>query len=247
LAAGVSLALHAFLVVPTFWASGTAAPHPPVRDPAEGAALQWVVLDDSPKAAAAPLSQESPFLVAIGLSDSEPVLPAVIPEADASKHQDVETHSSPGEISGRYVGQIQARIERAWLRPRTAIGAPIFQCQVQVDQDGVGQVGDVTLLKCNGDARWQLSLVHAIEAASPLPAAPAATVFARHVLLEFRAMAYAPGADAGLYEPAARPAPTEAEESKGTFEALREVAAPHAHKVIRLRIEGSKAEIEPDP
>jgi hypothetical protein len=177
-----------------------------------------------------------------------PALPAVIPEPDASKHQDVENHSSSGVISGRYVGQIQARIERAWLRPRTAIGAPIFQCQVQVEQDGAGQVGDVTLIKCNGDTRWQVSLVHAIEAASPLPAAPAPTVFARHILLEFRAMAYAPGVNADLYEPAARPAPKEAEESNGTFQAVREaVTAPHAHKVIRLRIEGSKAEVERDP
>jgi hypothetical protein len=177
-----------------------------------------------------------------------PALPALTPEPDASKHEDLETHSSPAEISGRYVGQIQARIERAWLRPRTAIGAPIFQCQVQIDQDGTGQVGDVTLLRCNGDARWQVSLVHAIEAASPLPPAPAATVLPRHVLLEFRAMAYAPGANADLYEPAAQPARTEPEKSEGTFEALREAAtAPHSHTVIRLRIEGSKAEVAPDP
>jgi hypothetical protein len=249
LAALASLALHAILVAPTLWVSRVAPQHAPQRKDAGETSLQWIVLDDSPKAAAArPAPLGSPVLVAIGLSDPAPTLPVASPDLDASMHQDAADHSSLGEISGRYVGQIQARIERAWLRPRTAIGAPIFQCQVQVDQDSAGRVGEVTLLECNGDDRWQMSLVHAITAASPLPAPPDPAVFARHVVLEFRAMAYAPGAEAGLYEsdvPAAsRATPDEADESEGPFRALRDAAtAPHAHRVIQLRIEGSKAEV----
>ena len=212
------------------------------------------MLNDAPKTAfakanLAPLS--SPALVSIGLSDLVPALPAASLDINAAKPKDAEDHSSLGEISGRYVGQIQARIERAWLRPRTAIGAPIFQCQVQVDQDGAGRVGEVTLLECNGDARWRLSLVRAITAASPLPAPPDPKVFARHVVLEFRAMAYSPAAEAELYEPATpqagRAMPDETDESRGTFQALRDAAkAPHAHRVIQLRIEGSKAEAVPE-
>ena len=253
LAASASLALHAILVAPTLWVS--AAPqHSPRQKQAGETTLKWIVLDDAPKPAfasvnLAPLS--SPALVAIGLSDLVPALPAASPDLDTSRHKDAEDHSSLGEMSGRYVGQIQARIERAWLRPRTAIGAPIFQCQVQVDQDGAGRVGEVTLLTCNGDDRWRLSLVRAITAASPLPAAPDPKVFARHVVLQFRAMAYSPAAEAGLYEPAiartARATRDEADESRHTFQTLRDAAtAPNVHRVIQLRIEGSKAEVVPE-
>lgn len=249
LAALASLALHAGLVAPAFWVGGAALRHSPKRENTGEAALQCIVLDDSPKlAVASPAPPDSPVLVAIGLSDRLSTLPAASPGLDTSKPKESEEQSSLGEISGRYVGQIQARIERAWLRPRTAIGAPIFQCQVQVDQDRAGQVGKVTLLQCNGDDRWRMSLVHAITAASPLPAAPDQALFARHVILEFRAMAYSPGAEAGFYEPADSPAAhamaDETDESQRAFQALRDAAiAPHAHRVLQLRIEGAKADI----
>jgi hypothetical protein len=141
-------------------------------------------------------------LKAIGMTDALPTTPPIAPSvadsATGSEHADGQT--GLGAMYGRYVGQIHARIDRAWLRPRTAIGAAIFQCQVQVNQDPRGQVEDVTLVQCNGDVRWRLSLVHAIEVASPLPAPPNPGVFAPHVLLEFRALAYSSGAQAALYE-----------------------------------------------
>jgi hypothetical protein len=152
---------------------------------------------------------------------------------------------------GRYLGQIRARIDRAWQRPRTAIGAPIFQCQVQVDQDSVGRVQQVTLLDCNGDAPWQVSLVHAIEAASPLPAPSDPAVFVHHVLLAFRAVAYSPGEPAELYEPA-RAVPANYEQngrdasSLKAFQALREATRAQKPRVLKLQIEGSKVEVEPD-
>jgi hypothetical protein len=108
------------------------------------------------------------------------------------------------------------------------------------------------LLQCHGDARWKLSLVHAVEAASPLPAPPNPAVFTRHVLLQFRAMAYSAGAPADLYEPpAVQVADTrlgeDGQRSQNAIEALRAAArAPHSHKVLELRIEGSKAEVEPE-
>jgi hypothetical protein len=153
---------------------------------------------------------------------------------------------------GRYLGQIQARIERAWLRPRGAIGAPIFQCQVQVDQDGVGRVQEVMLLECNGGSPWQLSLVHAIELASPLPAPSDPAVFVHHILLEFRAVAYSPGASAQLYEPPLSAVPTRDAEngrdgsSRNAFQTLREAAQAQKPRVLKLQIEGSKVEVEPD-
>ncbi|MHB8811831.1 MAG: TonB C-terminal domain-containing protein [Steroidobacteraceae bacterium] len=152
---------------------------------------------------------------------------------------------------GRYLGQIHARIDRAWRRPRTAIGAPIFQCQVQLDQDGLGRVQEITLLECNGGTPWQLSLVHAIEAASPLPAPPSPAVFTRYVLIAFRATAYSAGAPAELYEPP-RPArvsdgPGERDNlSQHAFQALREAAQAKKPRAIGLQIDGSKVEVEPD-
>ena len=247
-AALVSIALHAFLLGPVLL-SGT-PPRPPDREYMGATPMQWVILHESPAAAAVrPASLASPALVAIVLSDMLPTPP--LPASGASDTQPAD-HSSLGVMYGRYVGQIHARIDRAWQRPRTSIGAPIFQCQVQVDQDGVGRVDEITLLQCNGDVRWRLSLVHAIEAASPLPAPPSPKVFGRHVLLEFRAVAYAAGAPAGLYEPrGADVAGTRPEdgglESQNPFQALREVArASHLSRVIELRIEGSKTEVEPE-
>ncbi|HEV2272340.1 MAG TPA: energy transducer TonB [Steroidobacteraceae bacterium] len=214
------------------------------------------MLDDSPKTA--PVTAASlpfPGLVEIGAPDILPPLAAVTSPASSSKDQDAQSdeHSSLGVLYGRYVGQIHARVDRAWRRPRTAIGSPIFQCQVQIDQDQLGRVGEVTLLQCNGDTRWRLSVVHAIEAASPLPAPPNPAVFARHVLLEFRAMAYSPGMPVGLYEvvgstAAAGKPPGTTAQSQNAFQVLRQAAtAPHSHRAVELRIEGSKVEVEPDP
>jgi hypothetical protein len=152
---------------------------------------------------------------------------------------------------GRYLGQIHARIERAWRRPRTAIGAPIFQCQVQVDQDTGGRVEEVTLLQCNGDVAWQLTLVHAIKAASPLPAPPTPAVFAHHVLMAFRAAAFAPGAPAELYEsptpvPASEGAGERDSQSQNAFQTLREATQAQKPRALKLQIEGSSVAVEPD-
>lgn len=253
-AALASIALHALLIGPALWASGS-SPHPTDRRYAGATDLQWVVLDDSPAVTAPkPISLASPVLATVSLSNilPTPELPASTPATSEEANSQSDGGSSLGAMYGRYVGQIQARIDRAWQRPRTSIGAPLFQCQVQIDQDSLGRVSEVTLLQCNGYSRWQLSLVHAIEAASPLPAPPDPAVFVRHVLLNFRAMAYSPGADAGLYEPPGVPGPRakadgDGPRSQSAFQALREAAsAANSRKVIQLRIEGSKVEVGPE-
>lgn len=254
-AALIVLAVHIGLIAPAVWAGGASAQRQEQRFRGE-ADLQWVVLDESTKRAPVTAALlPSPGLIAIGAPDILLPPAAVTPPASGSNDQDAESDdsSSLGALYGRYVGQIHARIDRAWERPRTAIGSPIFQCQVQIDQDGLGRVGEVTLLQCNGDARWRLSIVHAIEAASPLPAPPDPAVFARHVVLEFRAMAYSPGMPAGLYEASVSPAAAAAAplgtatQSQNPFQVLRQAAAPDSHKALELRIEGSKVEVEPDP
>jgi hypothetical protein len=103
---------------------------------------------------------------------------------------------------GVYTGQIAARVERAWSRPRTEVskigpseGSAEFECLVKILQSESGAVLEVDLLSCNGTADWQQSLVRAIFAASPLPAPPSPQVFANALTLTFSAHEFH-GADA---------------------------------------------------
>jgi hypothetical protein len=106
-------------------------------------------------------------------------------------------------LFGIYTGQIQARIDRIWRRPRTpvresdgpgaATGDESFQCEAQIVQDGRGNVQEILLLRCNGSFAWQQSLVVAIQQASPLPAPPSTTVFSRSIILNFVGLSYVPG------------------------------------------------------
>jgi hypothetical protein len=192
-------------------------------------------------------------LKTIGLTEALAKLPlhVLAPDAADSAGAQPDGQSGLGALYGRYLGQIQARIDRAWLRPRVAIGAPVFRCQVQLDQDTAGRVLATTLVDCNGGSRWQLSLVHAIEASSPLPAPPDSAFFVHHVLLTFRAVAYSRAASAQLYEPPGAVVPSgdpgeRAAPSEDAIQALGEAMRGRSGKGVQLRIEGSKVEVEPD-
>lgn len=235
------LALHVLLIAPAFLGGG------PFRHIKEIAyrgspALQWVVLEDSSGRPAAIGSPSRPRFRAIRVTDVLPPLPTLPAEDSGAQEQ-----SGLGAIRGRYLGQIHARVDRAWLRPRTAIGAPIFQCEVQIDQDGVGRVLEITLLACNGGSRWQLSLVHAIESASPLPASPDPAVFAHRIVLHFRALTYAPGQPADSYEPVRRDLNTD-EQTSSALAQLRSLRNPSrlpgGTGAIELRIQGSRVEVK---
>ena len=113
-------------------------------------------------------------------------------------------------LFGRYTGQIDARIDRAWRRPRTPVDATstvkqprlldhLFKCQVRILQDRQGIVHEVQLLECNGTATWRQSLVTAILAASPLPAPPKPTVFSDALTLTFVANAFTSSSDPDDY------------------------------------------------
>jgi hypothetical protein len=122
-------------------------------------------------------------------------------------------------LFGRYTGQINARIERAWMRPRSPVvevktdlfAQPTdsveqpdqhFRCTVRITQDKQGNVKEVELVQCEGSFTWQQSLVTAIAHASPLPAPPSPTVFTNALTLTFEARQYTPGASEQDYEPA---------------------------------------------
>jgi TonB C terminal len=123
--------------------------------------------------------------------------------------------SEKARMSGIYTGQIQARIDRVWRRPRTPVNegtvstaaadaGDSFQCEAQIVQDARGNVQEILLPRCNGSAAWQRSLVLAIEQASPLPAPPSANVFSRSITLSFVGLAYGTGSSDDGYEIEAR-------------------------------------------
>lgn len=125
-------------------------------------------------------------------------------------------------LFGRYTGQIAARIERAWRRPRSPVTVdeshlaslglaaprkqPVvdepFKCQVRILQDRQGNLREVQLLQCNGSTAWRQSLVTAILTASPLPAPPSPTVFSDAMTLTFVGHAYTSDNNPDAYEPA---------------------------------------------
>lgn len=117
-------------------------------------------------------------------------------------------------LFGIYTGQIQARIERVWRRPRTALnktgrGATgdveaVFQCQAQILQDARGNVQEILLPDCDESPAWQHSLVVAIQQASPLPAPPSESVFTGSIVLNFVGLPFAPGSPEEEYELAPR-------------------------------------------
>lgn len=103
-------------------------------------------------------------------------------------------------LFGRYVNQINARIERVWVRPQVSPGGTSmwgssdgpstastarFKCTVEIEQSDSGHVLEITLVRCDSSPEWQQSLVNAIDAASPLPAPPNRSVFARSLVLNF--------------------------------------------------------------
>lgn len=177
------LTLHGLVLAPLFAGSAFASSHLQFGSPT---IIQASLLDDRSTSVISP-----PVL---SRSQLQPI-PVDLPD-DIGPHA---TDPSLAALYGRYLGQIHARIDRAWVRPRSAIGAPLFRCQVEVDQGPDGTVGTVTLQRCNGTMRWQQSLVQGITAASPLPAPPNPAVFAEHVILHFEAVAFAPGEPADEY------------------------------------------------
>lgn len=243
-----ALAFHILLVAPALWGEGPFRPPQDERHRGD-TALQWVVIEDSSGNSGLTGISSLPTVTmrAIRLSDPLPA-PPTLPAQAANPQSDGQSGLSA--MSGRYLAQIRARIERAWLLPRTAIGEPIFQCQVQLDQDSAGRVLAIALVACAGATAWQLSLVHAIEAASPLPAPPNPAVFVHHVLLTFRAMPYSAASSAALYE---RPRPVATDrvpanqdgQSQHALRALSELRAPSG-KSVTLRIEGSQVDVEPE-
>lgn len=77
-------------------------------------------------------------------------------------------------LRGLYLGQVRARIERAWesvsLAPRAT---DAVSCEVTIVQDARGGVIELTFPACPLDERARADLARVIRGAAPLPAPPA--------------------------------------------------------------------------
>lgn len=214
-----SLALHALLLAPVLFGGGThqhTTPDAPgtaatANQPGAEAALTVEFIEEAdgrtPASGRTAVTPLPPSPSTFTRPAAELIPPSDIPDIETDRDAP-SSAATPGDqrleaqLYGMYVGQISARIERAWLRPRTSPGVDRFMCQVQVLQGPSGDVLKVTLSACNGDARWQSSLVRAIQTASPLPAPPDPRVFRKHIALQFDSDAFVAGGSSEGFEPA---------------------------------------------
>jgi hypothetical protein len=155
--------------------------------------MQVILIDPSDSAPPAPP------LLAVTSEQLTPAILHLVIDPPSNLLLEDEDHSdsvtSPtdevgdSKLAGRYLGQLNARVERAWIKPQTAIGSPVFSCTVEVHQDPLGNILKTTLLTCNGTPAWQQSLLAAIHSASPFPAAPDPSLVRRRLRLQFESTA----------------------------------------------------------
>lgn len=88
-----------------------------------------------------------------------------------------------GELS-RYRFALQNKIQRNWIRPMTA--QPGIECVVNVRQLPGGEVVDVQVESCNGDAAVVRSVEAAVHKASPLPMPENPSLFERNLRITFK-------------------------------------------------------------
>jgi len=90
--------------------------------------------------------------------------------------------SSP--MAAQYRTQLQQHIQRQWIKPPSA--QPGIECEVHVTQIPSGDVTDVRIGACNGDAAVIRSIEAAVHRASPLPRPPDPNLFERNLQLVFQ-------------------------------------------------------------
>ncbi len=108
-------------------------------------------------------------------------------EAELRRRMEEEEARSSAVAAGlleQYIAQIQARIQRAWIRPPSARAG--LNCVVYVTQDPSGEVVSVRVGECNGDDIVRQSIETAVYRASPLPLPSDRSLFERNLKLNFK-------------------------------------------------------------
>jgi colicin import membrane protein len=108
-------------------------------------------------------------------------------EADLQRQLAAEENANRARASGQaasWAAAVQARIERAWIRPESARAG--LDCTVLVNQVPGGEVTGARIKACNGDEAVRQSIEAAVYRASPLPAPPDPALFERTIEVRFR-------------------------------------------------------------
>ena len=79
-----------------------------------------------------------------------------------------------------YVTSIRQKVERNWIRPAGAVKG--LDCEVRVRQIPGGDVVDVRIVRCNGDATVVRSIEAAVYRASPLPRPTDPSLFEKELI-----------------------------------------------------------------
>lgn len=93
-----------------------------------------------------------------------------------------ERQQQLGGLRSQYITDITNKVQRNWLRSPGATGT---RCTVLVKQIPGGEVVDVRVTACSGDATFQRSVESAVYKASPLPSPPDPDVFDREIEFNF--------------------------------------------------------------
>ena len=108
-------------------------------------------------------------------------------EAELKRRLEAEEQRAAAVNAGllsQYLAQIQARIQRAWIRPPSARAG--LNCVVYVTQVPSGEVVSVRIGECNGDDIVRQSIEAAVYRASPLPLPSDPALFERNLRLNFK-------------------------------------------------------------
>ncbi|MBK7249808.1 MAG: cell envelope integrity protein TolA [Gammaproteobacteria bacterium] len=108
-------------------------------------------------------------------------------EAELQRGLEAEERARSAASSGlraQWEAQIRARIQRAWIQPASA--RPGIECEVYMTQVPGGEVVNVRIGECNGDAAVRQSIEAAAYRASPLPPPPDPALFERSLVVRFR-------------------------------------------------------------
>ena len=108
-------------------------------------------------------------------------------QAQFQRELDAEQQRQNAVNSGKlaqYLGLIEDRVTRNWVRPASAVAG--IECVVHVNQIPGGDVVNVRVGSCNGDASVVRSIIAAVEKSSPLPPPTDPSLFDRNLRFTFK-------------------------------------------------------------
>jgi len=157
------------------------------REAAEAQAKEKEKAEREAKAKAKAAEQAEAQARAAAAAKAQAQAQAAASQAELQKSIAAEEHLDAARNSGAmssWAAQIQARIQRAWIRPPSARSG--LDCTLYVTQVPGGEIVNVKLGSCNGDDAVKQSILDAAYRASPLPPPPDPALFERNLELYFR-------------------------------------------------------------